>query len=248
VTRSIVVLGLSFMVVVLFSGCVAHNAADDMKKRKEDLARKRALEPSYIAQYDVSLIEVQRPASAQARFGDMKITSPDLTKSLLIAEDQLMRIIWSGPDAQLGFALLNKSESPMKILWDEAAFVDITGQSKRVIHNGVKLTDRNSPQTPSVITSQGKLNDMVYPSDNVSFSSGQYGGWSQMPMFPCTREGYVCSDLNRKLVTVHTGLDYRILLPVEVNKESYPYTFVFKVNKAEVVTVKKGGEEGNAPK
>lgn len=233
-TRSVVVCGLAFIVVALFSGCVGHNSADDTKKRFDEQARLRTLEPSYVAQYEVSLIEVQRSLAAQARFGDMKI-APDPAKGFLMAEDQLMRIIWAGPDDQLGFDLLNKSHSPVKILWDDAAYVDITGQSRKVIHSGVNLADRNSPQAPSVIASKGRLNDIVYPSDHVSY----YGNWSQRPMFPCLREGYACTDPDRRLVAAHTGLDYRVLLPVEVDKEKYPYIFVFKVNKAGVVIVKK---------
>jgi hypothetical protein len=200
----------------------------------EEQARLRTLEPSYVAHYEVSLIEVQRSLAAQARFGDIKI-APDPAKGFFMAEDHLMRIIWAGPDDRLGFDLLNKSDGPVKILWDDAAYVDITGQSRRVIHSGVKLVERNSPQAPSVIPSKGRLNDIVYPSDHISY----YGNWSQRPMFPCLREGYACTDPDRKLVAAHTGLDYRVLLPVEVGKETYPYTFVFKVNKAEVVTVKK---------
>ena len=233
-TRSVVVCGLAFIVVTLFSGCVGHNAADDTKNRLEERARLRTLEPSYVAHYEVSLIEVKRSLSAQARFGDIKI-APDPAQGFFMAEDQLMRIVWAGPDDQLGFDLLNKSDRPVKILWDAAAYVDITGQSRRVIHSGVKLADRNSPQTPSVITSKGRLNDIVYPSDHVSY----YGNWSQRPMFPCLQESSACTDSERKLVAAHNGLDYRVLLPVEVGKETYPYTFVFKVNKAEVVTVKK---------
>jgi hypothetical protein len=233
-TRSVVVCGLACIGVTLFSGCVGHNAADNPKNRLEEQGRLRTLEPSYVAHYEVSLIEVQRSPSAQARFGDMKI-APDPAKGFFMAEDQLMRIIWAGPDDQLGFDLLNKSASPVRILWDDAAYVDITGQGRRVIHSGVKLADRNSPQAPSVIPSKGRLNDIVYPSDHVSY----YGNWSQRPMFPCLREGYACTDPERRLVAAHTGLDYRVLLPVEVGKETYPYTFVFKVNKAEVVTVKK---------
>ncbi|MCS6304230.1 MAG: hypothetical protein H8K07_11270 [Nitrospira sp.] len=63
-----------------------------------------------------------------------------------------------------------------------------------------------------------------------------------MPMFPCT-PGMVCPDHFRKLAVAHSGMDYRILLPIEVGKENYPYTFVFRVNKAEVVTINKGGDE-----
>ena len=228
----------------LLSGCVAHNAADEMQKRMQDRARLRAAEPTYVAKYDVSLTEVQRPADVQARFGDIKASQVDTGKGRLFqAEDQLLRIIWNGPDVQLGFDLLNKTDIPIKVVWDETAYVDIGGQTHRVIHNGVKLADRNSPQPPSVIPSKGRLNDIVYPSDNVSYSNSRYSdGWSQMPMFPCM-PGMVCSDHLRKLAVAHNEMDYRVLLLIEVGKESYPYTFVFRVNKAEVVTINKGGDE-----
>ncbi|MEC4890964.1 MAG: hypothetical protein RI101_12995 [Nitrospira sp.] len=232
--------------ILFSSGCVARNAADDMQKRMQERARLRALEPTYLANYDVLLSEVQRPQDAQARFGELKISQVDTGKGRIFqAEDQLLRIVWTGPDAQLGFELLNKVDGPFKILWDETAYVDIGGQTHRVIHSGVKLVDRNSPQPPSVIPSKGRLSDMAYSSDNVTFS--QYGGWSQMPMFPCTREGYVCNDLNRKLVTAHTGLDYRVLLPIQVGKDTFPYTFVFRVVKGEVLTIPPKGEPQTKP-
>lgn len=159
----------------LLSGCVAHDAADEMQKRMQARAHLRALEPTYVAKYDVSLIEVQRPADAQAGFGGIKTSQVDTGKGRLFqAEDQLLRIIWNGPDVQLGFDLLNKADIPVKVVWDEAAYVDIGGQTHRVIHDGVKLTDRNSPQPPSVIPSKGRLNDMVYPRDNVSYSNSRY--------------------------------------------------------------------------
>ena len=233
-TQSAVVCGLTCALLALFSGCVAHNTVDETKKRMEERARLQTVEPSYVARYEVSLIEVQRSLSAQTRFGDIKIIA-DPVQGLFMAEDRLMRIIWAGPDDQLGFELLNKSDTPVKILWDAAAYVDITGQSRRVIHSGVKLADRNSPQAPSVITSKETLNDIVYPSDHVSY----YGNWSQRPMFPCLQEGDVCTDPERRLVAAHSGSVYRVLLPVEAGTETYHYTFVFKVTKAEVIAVKR---------
>ena len=61
-------------------------------------------------------------------------------------------------------------------------------------------------------------------------------------MFPCM-PGMVCSDHLRKLAVAHNEMDYRVLLLIEVGKERYPYTFVFRVNKAEIVTITKGGDE-----
>jgi hypothetical protein len=232
--RSAVVCGLTCIVVAQFAGCVVHTTEDDTKKRMEERARLQTVEPSYVAHYEVSLIEVQRSLPAQARFGDMKIATVP-SKGLFMAEDHLMRIVWAGPDNQLGFDLLNKSDTPVKVLWDAAAYVDITGQSRRVIHSGVKLADRNSPQAPTVIPSKGSLNDIVYPSDHVSY----YGNWSQRPMFPCLQEGYICTDPERRLVAAHHGSVYRVLLPLEAGTETYEYTFVFKVNKAGLVAVKK---------
>ncbi len=65
--KTAAVLLLCLALSTLISGCVAHNAADEMQKRMQDRARLRALEPTYVATYDVSLLEVQRPADAHAR-------------------------------------------------------------------------------------------------------------------------------------------------------------------------------------
>jgi len=231
---------LLFGLTTLLSDC-AHNAADDMQKLKQAGGRLRAAEPKYVAQYDVSLIEVQRPSEAKAQFGDMKISQLDTDKGRVFnAQDGLIAVVWTGPSNQLNFDLINKGESPVKVLWDEAAYVDIKGQTHRVIHSGVKLAERNSPQPASVIPSKGKLDDMVYPSDHVSYSdSASSGGWSQRHMFPCMTV-MVCKEDQRALTIAHTGMNYRVLLPVQVGKDNFPYTFVFHVNKAEVVTVEVG--------
>lgn len=230
------------LIALLLSGCAAHNAADDMQKRMQEQARLRAAEPKYVAQYDVSLIEVQRPTDAQSRFGELKISPLDTSQGKVFhASDGLITVLWNGPGTQLVFDLLNNFEIPIKVMWDEAAYVDITGFTHRVIHNGVKLADRNSSQPPSVIPTQGRLNDIVYPSDLVSYSGSRYG-WAQPPMFPCM-PGMVCPEAQRQRTTAHTGLTYRVLLPIQVEKDTYPYTFVFRVSRADIMTIKGAEEE-----
>lgn len=81
--KTAVVLFLCLALPTLISGCVAHNAADEMEKRMRDQARLRASEPTYVATYDVSLFDVQRPADAQARFGDIKTSQIDTDKGRL---------------------------------------------------------------------------------------------------------------------------------------------------------------------
>jgi hypothetical protein len=229
------------LVALLLVGCVAHNAADIHQKRMQERARRSAAEPKYAVKYDVSLTEVGRPAEAQSQFGDIKISQMDTSKGPVFrSQDGLLDIIWTGPGQELDFDLTNKADAALKVIWDDAAYVDVSGHSHRVIHNGVKLADRNSPQPPSVVPSKGRLNDMVYPSDHVSYSD-VLRGWSQLPMFPCIPK-YSCPESLQKPSTAHTGMDYRVLLPIQVGKDSYPYTFVFHVNRVELVPMQ--GREG----
>lgn len=53
------------------------------------------------------------------------------------------------------------------------------GQVGRVMHSGVKYIDRNNSQPASVILKGATLSDIILPTDNVYYISGQYGGWRE---------------------------------------------------------------------
>ena len=48
--------------------------------------------------------------------------------------------------AQLQFSLENKTDSPIALPWDKVSYVDWSRGSHRVIHQGVRLIDRDKPQ------------------------------------------------------------------------------------------------------
>ena len=247
-SRSRKLIAFSLVSALTFStwGCVAQDAGAIYRQRLEEREKQYAAEPHYSARYDIMLVSVDRPAQAKELYGDMSLSkaqTPDA--SLNIAEDQLVKIVWLPPDRELSLELLNKTGQSLKIPWDESAYVDISSHSHRVVHSGVKFSDRNSSQPPSIVPSKGRLADFLYPSDLISYVPGQYGGWAQPLMFPCVKPRYVCESNHRQLASAHKGLTYRVLLPLQVGTDIYNYTFTFKVNNVEIVSDKKEDPEKN---
>ena len=92
-----------------------------------------------------------------------------------VFEDDLMRIVWLFTASQASFDLLNKTTHSMKVQWDEAAYMDEDGNSHRVMHAGVKYSQRDAPQPPTVVVRGGRISDIVYPTSYVSYTSGNMG-------------------------------------------------------------------------
>jgi hypothetical protein len=93
-------------------------------------------------------------------------------------EDDLVAIVWLPLPTEFGSCSGTKPSTPLRSMWDEAAFVNLTGSSGRVMHSGVKYTDANASQPPTVVVRRGMVDDIVVPSANVRYQSGVYtGGW-----------------------------------------------------------------------
>jgi hypothetical protein len=141
---------------------------------------------------------------------------------------------------QLEFTMMNLTTEPMKINWDEASLI-IYGESKRIMHKGVKYIDRNAPQAPTVIPGNASIDDLVAPTDNVYYKEGYYGtytsspgGWEQTDLF-------LSNDLNKedtkKLILDSKGQTFKFFLPIEQEDKKVNYTFEFQI--ADVIPVTK---------
>ena len=73
------------------------------------------------------------------------------------------------------FSLKNKIDTPIQIDWDATSYVDPMNSAHRVMHDGVKYTDRDRPQVPSVIPLSASVQNVIVPIDDVEYSSGS--GW-----------------------------------------------------------------------
>jgi hypothetical protein len=79
------------------------------------------------------------------------------------------------------FSLKNKIDRPIQIDWNATSYVDPMDSALRVMHDGLKYTDRDRPRVPSVIPPSASVQDVIVPIDNVECPSGS--GWHTNALF-----------------------------------------------------------------
>ena len=193
----------------------------------------------HMAVYDIGLTGVERPVDATERYGETTIAKVDTGKvGKYVFTDDLVRIVWSFTPSQISFDLLNKTDHSIKIIWDEAAYLDANGQSHRVMHGGIKYTDKEKPQPPSVVVRGGRVHDIIVPTSYVNYESKEYGygsAWNEERFFEPT-----AAETPRPLEKAKDHIDkvVQVLLPLEVQGVVNEYLFMFKVNDVTLITKK----------
>jgi len=188
--------------------------------------------PVSYAFYDIELQEVERPAQAKERYGEPKIVSTqDAGVNKYLFEDEMVRVLWLPTKDAIHFSLTNKTSQSIKIIWDEAAYVDVNGSSHRVMHSGVKYIDRTNSQPPTIVVRNGSIEDLVFPTDNVYYSSGKYGGWKKTPLFPDTE--LFGEDLNTE-IKPYINKTFQVLLPLQIEDVVNEYIFVFNIKNIQI--------------
>ena len=175
---------------------------------------------TYYTPYLISLKEVERSDVTVERYGGNKVEVVDTLG--IKFEDDLLRIIWIPTKSRFNFTLSNKTQHSMKIIWDEAIYVNEVGISQGVTHLGVKYTDHSISQPPSVVIRDGLINDFVLPSDNIYYSSG----WVEKALFPNISDSKSISLIKAEK---YIGSTVQILLPIEIQGTVNEYIFTFEV-------------------
>jgi hypothetical protein len=139
----------------------------------------------------------------------------------LFFEDQAIRMSFLLSDKQIGMVLQNKTQSPIKIDWNNISYVDTSGLAHGVIHTGVRYIERDRPQVPSVIPPAAMIEDAIVPSDHISYTSGTSGGWSSRPLFPS-----IISETDR-----YIGKSFSIFMPMEFDGAVKNYLFSFRIDR-----------------
>lgn len=132
---------------------------------------------------------------------------------------------------QVPVILENKTTVPIMIDWDASTFIDPSGQSNRVIHAGVKLVDRNAAQSPSVVGSRSKFNDLMIPSDNIYWRDStdkKPGDWEEKPLLIAWAR--------------NESFQFRTVLTLRIGQESKSYEFEFSAQKSAKAPVKEAAQ------
>ena len=184
---------------------------------------------SYVASYSVGLSEVESPKDAKQQFGETKVVTFDENGiNKYRYEDDFIDIVWYVDSKQFNFTLTNKSGHTIKINWDDISFVDINGQVGRVMHSGVKYTERNNSQPATTIPKGASISDLLLPTNNVYYVSGQYGGWNERYLIPCV---YQTPDAFNKEASTYVGKTMTIMMPIMIENVQNDYTFTFNIDK-----------------
>ena len=177
--------------------------------------------------YSVSLKEVELPANSKETFGDI-ITIESLNDTMrYVFEDEFFKIYWYVGFDRFYFTMFNKSSYPIKIVWDDVAFVNMDQSVSKMIHAGIKYGQRNEAQVATTIPKGAKLEDILIPVVNIEL----YREWTIIPLF---NEHAIGTDAVER-ASVYQGKTMRILFPVRIQDIENDYTFVFKVDEVKAM-------------
>ena len=184
---------------------------------------------SNLANYSIGLKTVESPANAKQQFGETKIVNfQDGETNKYRYEDDYINIVWYVDSKRFYFDLTNKSGHTIKINWDDISYVDYNGKVGRVMHSGVKYTERNNSQPASTVPKGATLSDILIPTENVYFISGQFGGWREKYLIPCVYNDAATRDAQ---ASSYVGKTMTIMMPIMIENVQNDYTFTFNIDK-----------------
>lgn len=118
----------------------------------------------------------------------------------------------------VGFKLTNKSSKPIRILWDDSSLI-LDGKNQRVFHSGIKLSQREQPQSPTTVPDKTALDDVLVPTENVYYGPPPYQLESEW-----VHTGLIQDDQKHRL---------RVYITYEIDNTKKTVDVEFVISKAE---------------
>jgi hypothetical protein len=146
-----------------------------------------------------------------------RLVSPLVSKELRFHDKNLSVSFVVG---EQGFEMHFENLSPhdVKILWDRAEYTDVSRQTQRLMHSGIRFPDRNNPIPDQYVLSLSSVQETVIPISNV-YTLPKRKGYDIHPLF--TLESDVAAGLKGKAVI--------LFIPVEINRQIIPYNFKIEI-------------------
>lgn len=115
---------------------------------------------------------------------------------------------------QIEFTLKNKTESPLKIIWDNCVYIGLDGKTSRIAHWGVKYADLDKSMVPTVIPPEITIKEGIIPSNNVEWG---FRSWVVSYIISPTLE--------------IDGQKFSLYLCLEINGHEEYFNFKFTIHK-----------------
>ncbi|MGL4452877.1 MAG: hypothetical protein ACRCTZ_17070 [Sarcina sp.] len=165
--------------------------------------------------YYYILSKVIKPANKSIRYGKTEERKSNDIFSKYFYEDNIMSILIMCGTKQFEFTLTNKMKNSVKIVWNEASFVDENNLVSKVVHKGVKYMNTNSSLPTTTIPGGASISELIAPTNRIKYSNGWY------------QQSIVSSNKSNDDNIV--GKTVKVLLPIEVNGVINEYVFCFTI-------------------
>jgi len=146
----------------------------------------------------------------------------------LAYDDDTLSVVFVVSRKGINFTLKNKSNSPLKVDWNQWSYVDVESKSHKVFHRGVAYKDKEASLPPSTVPPTAALEDLIVPTDYVEWSNAE-GGYRVLELLP-----------NNSAASTLIGKTISVFMPIETNGSVKNYLFSFKVKDAQTA-----GKAGN---
>lgn len=189
---------------------------NSIDKRRHTYNLKTALDDCFkedlFGSYETSLIKVEKPENPEIQYGEIKVITDSLNKYTY--SDNFIDIVIFCYNSEFRFNMKNNTQHTLKVLWDDASFVDIDGLTSKIMHNGVKYSERENVQAPSTIIRGASLDEVAIPTRNVYYSE-TFNKWEVRPMYSKKP-----SNKTKQVI---------LMLPIQIKGVTNEYLFIFDI-------------------
>ena len=164
--------------------------------------------------YTSNLISIEKSITDSIRYGVTETIPSDSVMTFRFKDEFMDMLIFHGGKG-FSFSLTNISDHTIRIIWDEAVFVNFDGKTSKVIHNSTRYIDRFKEQQPTVIIKGATTNDVAVPVCTIRDGSDGVEVYSIYPD-PYLRDKFI-------------GSTFRLMLPIQIKDTVNEYIFTFEL-------------------
>jgi len=148
---------------------------------------------------------------------EFSMLSP-IESSSLSYSDSTLSIAFIVSKSEIAFRLENKSDQSITIDWNSTSYVDTKGSTRRVIHKGVRYSQRDQPMASTTIPPNANTEDIIHPTNRISYDDYS-NDWTRELIFP-----------NGAPASLLVGEDFGIYMPMKIGSKSKDYNFQFTID------------------
>lgn len=157
-------------------------------------------------------------------------------------KDDILTTMWTFTDNSISFSIKNESANSIKLLWDDMVFINYANKSQRLIHKGVKYSEKDLPQHVSVVGNHSTFSDILLPSDNIHYCELHKQWESNSLIF----SNGVLSPNDDTFTQSLKDMKLRLIFPIIFNEKRIEYELTFEAENIDFI-LQHGDYDGHNP-